>query len=334
MASTPTTTRVSWRSDEFRASLRRTLSPEQQARMSRLYTEPLYLLSSPEPAVSGLAWDERRRTEADHDSEHWRVFNTPVACFRISGSTGTPHAVSVMRSGRVQCSCPDARVHARKTACACKHVSFVLVRAMGFTDLRFFAVGLRLSSDEVRSCVDAAARRSGVDVTSMTRPAEREEEENEDEDDEEEEGEEEEEEEEDDEEEEEEEDDIDASPHHRDGRRSGSESYYYYYAELGRRVRILRRTRGEARQTEARGAPDFVTPGKDLVPESDECPVCYATLLDDGSVWADEAKRCIRWCPDCRNAIHRDCVERWLTTSPFPSCVLCRSGVWDAWDHR
>jgi len=188
---------------------------------------------------------------------------------------------------------------------------------MGFTDLRFFSVGLRLSSEEVQSCVDAAARRTGVDATSLAVPEQHA-----------------------DEEEEEEEDDEDDM----------SESY----AEMGRRVRFMDQRRPAtgphvtgrthrarlarlARRAHVGDAvPDFVTPRKDLDPESDECPVCYAALLDTrvGVNTNDMQRRVIRWCPDCRNAVHRDCVERWLATSPLPSCVMCRSTAWDEWDHR
>ncbi len=57
--------------------------------------------------------------------------------------------------------------------------------------------------------------------------------------------------------------------------------------------------------------------------EADECPVCYDLLLRHGAE--------LRGCPDCGNAIHKLCVDRWLACAARRSCVYCRSTVWSAY---
>ena len=50
----------------------------------------------------------------------------------------------------------------------------------------------------------------------------------------------------------------------------------------------------------------------------DECPICYEKLLDD----------CIlSKCPECNNAIHTECVQKWLKYNS-KTCVFCRSESW------
>jgi hypothetical protein len=48
---------------------------------------------------------------------------------------------------------------------------------------------------------------------------------------------------------------------------------------------------------------------------NDDCPVCYETLSTDLSK-----------CPECKNAIHTDCIQKWLKFNP--TCVYCRSNSW------
>ena len=47
----------------------------------------------------------------------------------------------------------------------------------------------------------------------------------------------------------------------------------------------------------------------------DDCPVCYEKLSDD-----------LVKCPDCNNAIHSECITKWLKYNK--SCVFCRSESW------
>lgn len=59
----------------------------------------------------------------------------------------------------------------------------------------------------------------------------------------------------------------------------------------------------------------------------DECPVCYCVLLD-GEKKKNDRQRELLGCPSCGNAIHRECIERWIANAPMPTCVYCRSTVW------
>lgn len=68
--------------------------------------------------------------------------------------------------------------------------------------------------------------------------------------------------------------------------------------------------------------------------DEDECPVCY-TLLLPPSMQEDICKSDIRGCPDCGNAIHKECAKKWMSMfrNRFErTCVICRSGVWSSWD--
>ena len=47
----------------------------------------------------------------------------------------------------------------------------------------------------------------------------------------------------------------------------------------------------------------------------DDCPVCYEKLSTD-----------LSRCPECKNAIHTECIQKWLKYNP--SCVFCRSDSW------
>jgi len=55
-----------------------------------------------------------------------------------------------------------------------------------------------------------------------------------------------------------------------------------------------------------------------------ECPVCYAELTEPSCCW----------CPACSNAMHTSCAGRWLRSAPLPTCVLCRSPVWQHFPAR
>ena len=55
---------------------------------------------------------------------------------------------------------------------------------------------------------------------------------------------------------------------------------------------------------------------KRSVRDDDECPVCYDMLSNGANLG----------CPDCGNAIHKACADKWLQTAS--TCVYCRSTVW------
>lgn len=136
-----------WRTMEFIQRYHDTLSPRQRQRMDKIYREPLFLLASPNEPLHG---------------EY-------SARFCVSGSTGTPHTVFVKKNGEVVCSCQDARIHARRCACVCKHACFVLARVMGFVDLSFFTNGLKLPPEQITRCAEVAAGRAEYDVESASR---------------------------------------------------------------------------------------------------------------------------------------------------------------------
>jgi hypothetical protein len=52
----------------------------------------------------------------------------------------------------------------------------------------------------------------------------------------------------------------------------------------------------------------------------DDCPICYDSLEDGDAT--------LLGCPDCGNAVHKVCMERWLQHAPAKTCVMCRSSVW------
>lgn len=89
-------------------------------------------------------------------------------------------------------------------------------------------------------------------------------------------------------------------------------------------VRMARGARVD-NTTHATNPPDFMTvarpPG-----EGADCPVCYDVLGGDGGG--------VRGCPDCGNAVHRDCIVKWIRNAPRATCVYCRSGVWARYDGR
>ena len=47
----------------------------------------------------------------------------------------------------------------------------------------------------------------------------------------------------------------------------------------------------------------------------DDCPICYEKLDD-----------VLSKCPECENAVHTECIKKWLKYNP--SCVFCRSDSW------
>jgi hypothetical protein len=235
-----------WRSAEFRQAYALTLPRQQSTRLGKMYTEPLFLLATPTTSLSGP--------------------HSTAARFSVSGSTGTKHTVTLTGDGKIDCTCLDARIHARRANCACKHVCFVVFRAMGFADLSFFQRDRTLTPEQVRKCVEVAAGRLGMDSSAM-RPNEEKEE---------------------------------GCPHH---------------------------------ATSGISAVQFKTPAKDIVPDVDECPICYDVLLEPGTTieTVGPLAQMLRWCPACHNALHYGCVAKWIANAPKPTCVMCRSPAWRAW---
>jgi len=61
--------------------------------------------------------------------------------------------------------------------------------------------------------------------------------------------------------------------------------------------------------------------------EGDECPICYMDLLlVSDSVSDSDSESNIIGCPTCLGAMHRKCMEKWLTHKK--TCCYCRNGIW------
>ena len=72
--------------------------------------------------------------------------------------------------------------------------------------------------------------------------------------------------------------------------------------------------------------PDF-NKYRDLC-TSDECPICYDvfTFPIKKNNFSIRNIGDILGCPTCSNAVHKKCMEKWLTKKA--SCAYCRSDVW------
>ena len=51
----------------------------------------------------------------------------------------------------------------------------------------------------------------------------------------------------------------------------------------------------------------------------DICIICYDELLDD-------KKSVCKQCPDCKNILHANCIEKWIQMDQ-KTCVYCRSNI-------
>ena len=51
--------------------------------------------------------------------------------------------------------------------------------------------------------------------------------------------------------------------------------------------------------------------------DDQDCPICCHALSN---------KKSLVSCPDCKNPIHKKCMETWLAKSKI--CVFCRSSKW------
>jgi predicted nucleic acid-binding Zn finger protein len=67
--------------------------------------------------------------------------------------------------------------------------------------------------------------------------------------------------------------------------------------------------------------PDF-TIFKELF-ETDECPICFSEFKNNEKKIG---------CPQCSNAIHLKCMEKWLSYKL--SCPYCRSEVWKKYVYK
>jgi Ring finger domain len=62
----------------------------------------------------------------------------------------------------------------------------------------------------------------------------------------------------------------------------------------------------------------FEKKSEKIIEDTDECPVCYC-ILKNGTKLVT--------CPDCKNSIHKACMDRWLNFNQ--TCVYCRSEIWE-----
>lgn len=60
--------------------------------------------------------------------------------------------------------------------------------------------------------------------------------------------------------------------------------------------------------------------------EGDECPICYCCLSNN-----NVSK--LKACPNCKNIVHKECIEKWLDMSRHQTCVYCRSDVWKKYNE-
>jgi hypothetical protein len=73
------------------------------------------------------------------------------------------------------------------------------------------------------------------------------------------------------------------------------------------------------------GLVDFMTSTKPMA-DTDECPMCYDSLLNPAEAASTAAV--VRYCPECKNGVHRACILKWFEHAPRRTCVCCRSAVW------
>jgi hypothetical protein len=61
-------------------------------------------------------------------------------------------------------------------------------------------------------------------------------------------------------------------------------------------------------------------PTKELQTD-DQCPICFVQFEDEEEKVG---------CPECKNTLHKDCMEQWLK-SGNQTCVFCRSKCWSTY---
>ena len=63
------------------------------------------------------------------------------------------------------------------------------------------------------------------------------------------------------------------------------------------------------------------------VKKKDEmCPICFVDF-------SDEENEELIGCPDCKNTLHKECMEKWLSIGNT-TCVYCRSDVWKDYNNN
>jgi hypothetical protein len=60
------------------------------------------------------------------------------------------------------------------------------------------------------------------------------------------------------------------------------------------------------------------------IKEDDDCPICYMELGSGSDL-------CILGCPACLGAIHKKCMEKWLSNKK--SCCYCRNNIWEKYGN-
>lgn len=220
-------------------------------------------------------------------------------------------------------------MNARRTGCVCKHTCFVLFRVLGLADLAFFNQRrCVLTPDQVRSSVAFAEGRAEVDADAMRPLSQR----------------------------------ARARETSRLGRevvrsRQARRHHSFIWSAVEdtddddededdddeQRVDV-ERSRGSV----TTDPDDFLRSKRALTEEDNECPVCYDVLYVEKKVVSGtvssstdrttyrerEPHHELRWCPCCKNAVHLGCVKKWLAHAARPTCVMCRSSAWSAWDGR
>lgn len=297
----PAPGRTSWRDPAFLLAARTAASSRDQfERFKKIYSEPFYLLDmtaegsgaasapSPSPSAAGV-----------------------VARMTMSGSRQTRYRMTVERSGRITCSCPDSYMNCGRLGCVCKHACFFVFRVLRLVDhLEFLSTG-RLRPADVEEVARRGAPSLAPDATAAVGQAEQ--------------------------------DAAEAA----DGRRSGVVMTSHGIdllceslssATLGELAAASPRHRRFAPATPIRRErpsvqsltrppppppPDFSNVLRPPTEDS-ECPICFCGFSDVGVSQSTG----VLGCPDCGNPVHLDCVSRWLAFAPHATCVICRSPAW------
>ena len=61
--------------------------------------------------------------------------------------------------------------------------------------------------------------------------------------------------------------------------------------------------------------------------KNDMCPICFVDFDDENN------NNDLLGCPDCKNTIHKECMEKWLSVGNT-TCVYCRSDKWKDYDNN
>lgn len=75
---------------------------------------------------------------------------------------------------------------------------------------------------------------------------------------------------------------------------------------------------------------NFDEPSREL--EDDiMCPICFDDLIEN-----IKTKQNIKFCPDCSNAIHQKCIDKWFENknNHNHNCVFCRSDCWSKYGNK